>query len=421
MPRSGGGVVRRAVWWALVVVLVAGLGRTAWYATGSGSEAARVSGQLRWLGSELDHHDAAGRMQGLFPEGAFFTTVLDGLARTATAQGASGPERTAALEVARRRLADLRSRDLLATFPATAELPHGVFAEAWTLLLEADVAGLDGTPAERDAMRARATRLRDALDRSAGGFLQAYPGQAWPVDTVVAAAALARADRVEPVPGTAGTLRRWVARVELHRDPVTRLLPHRVAPDGTGLEGPRGSSSALAQVFWPDADPEAAAADYPRFVATFVTRVVGAIGVREYPRGTPGGGDVDSGPLVAGVSLSATAVALAAARRAGDERLARDLLAQAEVAGLPVQAAGQRRYAAGVLPVGDAFLLWARTRPVGEGTPAVTAPRPLWVLWSLPWVLGLLLLVAVPVLRHRRRRGASGSGRDGFGAVDGRR
>jgi hypothetical protein len=185
---------------------------------------------------------------------------------------------------------------------------------------------------------------------------------------------------------------------------VTGLLPHRLGLPGAGDEASRASSSALALVFEPDIDPGLAQRDYRSFVRHFVVRTAGLVGAREYRVGTEGPADVDSGPLVRGVSLSASAVALAAARRSGDRRLAEALDAEAELFGLPVTLAGRRRYGFGLLPVGDAFLAWARSQ-TGTQLPASTpGPRPLWVpLTLLPLAPGALAGALVLVLRRRRR------------------
>lgn len=81
----------------------------------------------------------------------------------------------------------------------------------------------------------------------------------------------------------------------------------------------------------PDADT------WSRFVETFVVREAGLVGVREYPQGQSGAGDVDSGPLVLGVSASASVVTLAAARTVGDTRLVQALDREAELLGLPIR------------------------------------------------------------------------------------
>lgn len=132
-------------------------------------------------------------------------------------------------------------------------------------------------------------------------------------------------------------------------------------------------------------------------------RVGGLVGVREYPVGREGAGDVDSGPLVLGVSASASAVTLAGARRVGDLALTETLDREAELLGLGFWWGGTRRYAAGQLPVGDAFLAWARTTPVGDLTDAgvSAAPRPWWALLVAAAALpGLLALRALRGLRR---------------------
>jgi hypothetical protein len=134
--------------------------------------------------------------------------------------------------------------------------------------------------------------------------------------------------------------------------------------------------------------------------------VAGLPGVREYPLGTEGPGDVDSGPLLAGVSLSASVVTLGAALAQGDQALAGPLLHTGEVVGLPLSWGDTKRYALGQVPVGDAFLVWAKTaRPVEAGSPAPLPPVvPGW--WRLPWhtlALAFLLLLWLPAWLPRVR------------------
>ena len=124
-----------------------------------------------------------------------------------------------------------------------------------------------------------------------------------------------------------------------------------------------------------------------------MVREAGLVGVREFSRGQDGVGDVDSGPLLLGVSASASAVTLAAARAIGDIELAEDLSREAELLGLPSRWGGEHRYALGLLPVGDAFLAWARTQPL-ELVPQVggdeTSVRPWWPLLAAPFLLPLI-------------------------------
>ena len=301
--------------------------------------------------------------------------------------------------------------------PATAARSRvaggGVFLQGWTLQVDQRRAALTG--AERDLARAAdgarllAATLRAALDDGAP-FLESYPGRRWPVDTVVAVSALARTGADDAL------VARWVAEAGARSDPATGLLPHEVDAAMRPLDGPRGTSTMLEQAFWPDIDPAVAAARWTAAVDTFVVRRAGLVGVREHPAGEGGGvlGDVDSGPLVAGVSLSASAVALAGARRHGDDVLARSLQREAEWAGAPVQVGGSRRYAAGVLPVADAFLVWARAQPrdLAGRTPVTGAASARAVVWPWP-AAGLLvpLLLGAAAVRVARGGRTDGPGR----------
>lgn len=344
------------------------------------------------------------RAQRLFPEGAYFSHVLTGIAQ-ARLGGADNLAR------ARVHLARTRSPDLLAGFGSGMVPEHGIFAAGWSLQLAVDIARASEEQADLAVAAALASEVSAAFERSPTPYLASYPDQYWPCDSVVAVAGLAGALELPAVaPSEAdrwlATVRQWRrASAQLH--PAGTLLPHRTTAAGTTLEGPRGSSQAIIQTFWPELAPDDARS-WAVFTSRFVTVEAGLVGVREHPRGTSGAGDVDSGPLVLGVSLSATTVALGAARANRDLDLAADLDHEAEVFGVPTRI-GPRRYAAGVMPIGEAFLAFARSRtPAGPAPDPILPPdRPSWVLW---WGPGLLVagLVSAGLTRSvgRRRRGA---------------
>ncbi|MCO1654498.1 hypothetical protein [Pseudonocardia humida] len=387
--------VARVLVAAVVVLSLLGAGRVAWVVAVPAGDGVRAE-QLRFLESALA--DGAGQdMQELFPEGYFFSHVLTGLA---AAQPAAAGDADA-LRVARTALDALGSPAGTAPFPDTAAPAHGVFWAGWSLALAVEVARLSGLPADRADVARRAGEIRDALVADDDGFLEAYPGQVWPCDTVVAVAALARSRALGPVPGVDEVVAGWTDRTRAVRDQATGLLPHRLDAGGAVLDGPRASSQALMLSFLPDIDPGSAAADYRRFVDAFVVRELGLVGVREYPVGMEGEGDVDSGPLIAGVSLSASAVALGAATRQGDAALAATLDAQAELFALPVPWFDGRRYAFGLLPVADAFLAWARAQSAATGaTGSSGAPGWLWPGWLLLALVPAAVVLAVPRTRR---------------------
>ena len=129
--------------------------------------------------------------------------------------------------------------------------------------------------------------------------------------------------------------------------------------------------------------------------------------MREYPDGVDGPADVDSGPLPLGISLSASVVTIGAAQVHGDRLLAGALANYAEFTGLPVETPWTKRYGFGLVPIGDAFLVWSKTaRPWVVDTPSPPAPvvSP-W--WRTPLLLLMVLIGMAPwtraiVVRSRR-------------------
>ncbi len=325
--------------------------------------------------------------------------MLSGLV-TASDETRPAEERRAVVE---RRLAELDAPAITRRFGDPGGVEHGVFYQGWRLLLAVEHARLGASVEAGERVREWARAILDAVAADPTGFAPSYPGARWPVDTVVALAAVARADAEVGVPDARDDLDRWLAHTAPVRDAADGLFPHEVGPSGAVLDGPRGTSASLIALFMADIDPSRAADHWRAFHTAFVTREGGLVGVREYPRGTAGHGDVDSGPLVAGVSLSASAVALGAARRAGASELADGLDREAELFGLPLAWGGKRFYAGGVLPIGDAFLAWARTVP-RSATHVVDGPAPvLWPLVAVPALAGAACVAGA--LRLRRRHG----------------
>lgn len=353
--------------------------------------------QLQYLGEAL-RQGAGARMQGLFPEGYFFSHVLYGLSwvEVGVRQPARAPLRTEALDEARWALEQLEGSAGRAPFDLELDPPYGVFYTGWTTWLRGGIVRLDRTDVATTArFVADCEALAAAFEGSETPFLPAYPGQAWPVDSVVAIAALRLHDAMLP-PRYTDVVGDWLAAARTRLDPATGLLPHRVDPQtGALLEGTRGSSQSVIQRFLVDVDPTWARGQYLLFRRQFVVSPMVVVGVREYPPGEAGLGDVDSGPLIGGVSASATVVTLGAAQVHGDRTLAAPILHQSEGLGFPVEVGETKRYALGVLPVGDAFLVWSKSaRPWVAGPMQLTLPRvvPWW--WRLPWHALALALVA---------------------------
>jgi hypothetical protein len=402
---------RRLAAVAISLCALAGAGRLLVPATaGPTGEPAGVQRQLTFLRAALDA-GAGDDAQQLFPEGYFFLHALYGLTWAELGMRRPAGERPVALREARWALAQLESPAGRAPFSPDLTPAYGVFHRGWSNLLRGQMLSLQPAgrrdPAETRRFADDSAAIGAAFDAAASPYLAAYPGQAWPVDSTVAMASLRLHDTLLPA-RFARTTERWLQEVRRRLDPRTGLLPHQADPDtGDPTEVARGSSQSLIQRFLVDIDPAFAAEQYTRFRDRFLATPLGlGPAVREYPHGMDGPGDVDSGPLPLGISLSATAVTLGAAQVHGDAPLAGALAGYGEFAGLPFGTPWTKRYAFGLLPIGDAFLAWSKTaRPwvaaLPVPPPAVVSP---W--WRVP-LLSILSLLGVlpwlPALVRRRR------------------
>ncbi|MEV8346635.1 hypothetical protein [Streptomyces niveus] len=386
---------------------------------GIDGEPAGVRGQLAFIREALD--DGAGdAAQQQFPEGYFFLHALYGLSWVELGmREPAGAARDEAEREARWALGRLDSDAGRAAFSAGLTPSYGVFYRGWTNWLRGGTLML--RPAgERDAGQVRrfaaeSAALGLAFDDADSPYLTAYPGQAWPVDSTVAVASLRLHDTLLPA-RFGGTVERWLDGVRQRLDPRTGLLPHRVTPDtGEPVEVARGTSQSIIQRFLVDIDPDFAREQYTVFRDRYVVTPLG-LGptTREYPEGMDGPADVDSGPLPLGVSLSATVVTIGAAQVQGDASLAQGIAGYGELLGVPVSTPWTKRYAFGLIPIGDAFVAWSKTARPWVAKPQDPPPAHLSGWWRLPLLSLLLLVGAAPWLpelrRWWRRRRAAGAG-----------
>ncbi|MGI5401309.1 hypothetical protein ACQEVG_18025 [Streptomyces sp. CA-135486] len=381
-------------------------------ATGPTGEPLGVVRQLSFLRAQLNGK-AGDEAQQQFPEGYFFIHALYGLSWVEIGLRDPAGKRAAALREARWALRQLDSPAGRAPFSANLVPRHGVFYRGWSNWLRGGILGLQTAgqrqPSELRRFADDSAALGAAFEGSASPFLHAYPGQAWPVDSTVAMASLRLHDTLLP-PRFSKTVQRWLHGVRQRLDPRTGLLPHRVdAATGEPVEVARGSSQSLIQRFLPDVDPVFADEQYRRFRDQYVTWPLGlGPAVREYPDGMDGPADVDSGPLPLGVSLSASVVTIGAAQIHHDAPLAAALAQSSEFVGLPVDTPWTKRYAFGLLPIGDAFLAWSKAARPSVARAASPPPSTVSPWWPTPLLSILVVVGAAPwlpaLLRRRQRR-----------------
>lgn len=286
----------------------------------------------------------------------------------------SRPQRAAQVSAWAKRLVDVdvRAYDVKqwGSDPLQLEKPDGHAGYLGHVALALGAACLLDAPRDVDLHARLVDALARRLDASPTGLIETYPGETYIPDNVVVVAGLALFDRCTGAAAHAPTIRRFLTTTrERWTDPdngILRFSPHQPA---------RGSGAAWNAFYLPFIDEGFAADQSARTWATFGdTALFDTLhGIRERPRGVDATGDVDSGPLVFGVSPSATGFMLGAARLAGDEARVSGLLTTAELVGVSVGG----RYLLSPL-VGDAITLAAKTLtrwPASRSAPAAARPE----------------------------------------------
>ncbi len=241
---------------------------------------------------------------------------------------------------------------------ASLEGPHGHVGYLGHLNLMIGAYRILGGDGRFNALHSRITgALARRMDASLSAHIATYPGQVFTADNAVGAASIAVYDRVTGEDHRR-TLRRWIDYTRAHLlDPSTGLVVFNVDGSGGPAGGARGCAAGWSSFYLPMVDEEFAREQFGAIKRHMVQRTFfGTVGIREYPPGEQGPGDVDSGPVLFGLSPSGTGFAIAGAKMWGDAELLGQLLNTAELAGFSVQVRGERRYLTAPL-VGDAILL----------------------------------------------------------------
>lgn len=190
------------------------------------------------------------------------------------------------------------------------------------------------------------------------GLLETYPGETYPVDNTTAMAAISIYDKATDnrhrellASLTANFARRCV-------DPATDLVIQAVdSRTGAAVDRPRASGTALAAFFLARVDPALSARLLAGLRRHCAASAFGITAMREYPAGSPPGrSDIDSGPLIFGLSMSGTGFAIGPAAFHRDRELFTGLVRMGELCGSPWERDGRRGYALGG-PLGNAIML----------------------------------------------------------------
>jgi len=221
------------------------------------------------------------------------------------------------------------------------------------------------------AMNDRFTKeLMRRFKASKTGLVETYPEQTYPTDNCVAMASIALHARATGNGAELAFVHNWASTFRRrYVDPRSGLLYQSVDSDTGDPGAPRASGTLFSAYFLSFVDIDLSRDLFRAVQRGQVTHVAGFGAIREYPAGSDGGaGDVDSGPVIFGLSTSGTAFALASARIHHDDALYRDLYSTLYLVGAPVHRGTRQTFALGG-PLGDALLFALLTAQASEETP----------------------------------------------------
>jgi hypothetical protein len=212
----------------------------------------------------------------------------------------------------------------------------------------------------RPLLLERAATMAERMRNSPLRAVESYPDECWTFDHAVALAALRLTDRLE---GTtyAEAGHEWLALArERLTDRATGLLVSSFNTRGQPLDGPEGSTIWMAAHCLQVVDPAFARDQYQRARKELGKTLLGFGYAREWPTSWRSPEDVDSGPIIPGLDISAgsSGMAVIGAAAFADRDFLGALAASLEMAAFPRRESGRLRYCASN-EVGDAALLYA--------------------------------------------------------------
>jgi len=190
--------------------------------------------------------------------------------------------------------------------------------------------------------------------------LESYPNECWMFDHAVALAALRLTDRLDGTDHSA-LISSWLAYAkERLVHPETGLLISSFTVDGRPLDGPEGSSIWLVAHCLQVVDPEFAQDQYRRAHQALAQSHCGFGSAREWPASWNGPADIDSGPIIPVLNISAgsSGLALVGAASFRDDDYLASLTETLDFAAFPKRKRGELKYCASN-QVGDAVMLYA--------------------------------------------------------------
>lgn len=243
--------------------------------------------------------------------------------------------------------------------PYEVQPARSLFLDGEIALMLAARRAVEEKPEYKAAMTERIQEIVDRMENNPMPFAESYPNECWMFDHVNALAAIKIADFLDRTDHS--LLQSWLAlakRKLVHRE--TGLLISSFTLKGEPLDGPEGSTIWMVAHGLQLIDEDFARDQYERARKELGRTLLGFGYAREWPNSWNGPMDIDSGPIVPVLQISAgsSGMAFIGASAFHDDDFLSSLAATLDFAAFPARKNGGLRYCAGN-QVGDAALLYA--------------------------------------------------------------
>lgn len=334
------------------------------------------------------------KMQSFYPEGYYFSNVLYGITWCEFLQNIDKSDSLFihGLQQINKSQYKLESNLCKYNFHKDITPERGVFYLGWkNYLLAKKLILLNSkkiTPKEDDVNTYlfQTKQLVDAYTKKQIPFLESYTALSWPADNTVAVASIGLFEKIID-DRYHSFIKDWVKKAKVSTDSLG-LLPHKVDyQTNQTLSNGRGCSMSLMLTFLPDIDKEFAKQQFNLYYKYFLDKRLFLPGIREYPLGINGKGDVDSGPVILQIGGSASIVGIKSLVINGKTEDALKIRNCVEGFGAALTIHDKKRYLFGTWIMADIFIAWANA--------SFNAPASLSSGWALPFhILSCCLLFA---------------------------
>ena len=317
--------------------------------------------QLRWLKIQI-HAGEADRMQEIYPEGFVFLASLYGLSWCNFILGHDKESMLylEAEEEIRLAISMINSEKAQLSFHANLPLQFGAFYTGWNNYLIGKYLSIEKDSTLSRVFQSNCESIATALENSDGTFLESYSNMYWPADMFPCMVSLEIHDQLFEEKYN-NLIEKWIYKLKVSKDKYG-LIPHAVfEPNGTIRASARGSSQSLMLLFLHELDKEFGSQQFIAYKEIFLCHRFGLPGIREYPKGVEGNGDIDSGPVIFGIGGAASIVGMRTMAIYGREDIAIAIRNSIEAFGIVSTFNGKKRYIFGQLPIADAFIAWSNS------------------------------------------------------------